>query len=483
MADPTDLTHLDATAQAALVRDGEVSASELVDAAIARAEALDGDLNSIIHPRYDDARAEAAGPLGDGPFVGVPFLLKDLDGAAAGQPLHAGTRFLRDHGYVADLDSELIARFARAGLVCIGRTNVPELGLIPSTEPEVYGPTHNPWDLSRTPGGSSGGSAAATAAGIVPMAHSGDGGGSIRIPAGHCGLVGLKPSRGRITMAPEAGEAWAGLVARLAVTRTVRDTAALLDAVTGPGVGDPYRAAPPARPYRDEVGADPGSLRIGWVAVPPDGTVEADPQVVSATEATAELLEGLGHRVEQAHPATLGDPNATSHFLVAFGAWVARELDRLGELVGTAPTAEGFEAGTWAVAETGRSVTAQQYLAALDGLHAMTRTMVSWWEVDGYDLLLTPTVPELPPVLGQFASTVESPFDGLFRATTTVAFCAPFNITGQPAISLPLHQSTEGLPIGMQFVAAPEREDVLVRLAAQLEQAAPWADRHPPCWG
>ncbi len=284
-------------------------------------------------------------------------------------------------------------------------------------------------------------------------------------------------------MGPELGEAWAGLVARLAVTRTVRDTAALLDAVAGPGVGDPYRAAPPARPYLDEFGTDPGSLRIGWVAVPPDGNVETDPQVAAATEATASLLEELGHRVEQAHPAALGEATGTDHFLVAFGAWTARELDRLGELVGAEPTADGFEAGTWAVAESGRAVTAQQYLAAIDGLHALTRRMVAWWDVDGFDLLLTPTVPELAPTLGQYGSTPESPFDGLFRATTTVAFCAPFNITGQPAISLPLHQSTEGLPIGMQFVAAPEREDVLIRLAAQLEEAAPWADRHPPLWG
>ncbi|MGI8756270.1 MAG: amidase [Acidimicrobiales bacterium] len=482
MADPTDLTYLDATAQAALVRTGDVSATELVDAAIERAEAVNGDLNAIIHPRYDQAREEAEGPLGDGPFAGVPFVLKDLDGVAAGQPLHAGTRFLRDHGYVATTDSELTTRFRRAGLICIGRTNTPELGLVPSTEPEVYGPTHNPWDLTRTPGGSSGGSATAVAAGIVPLGHAGDGGGSIRIPAAHCGLVGLKPGRGRITMGPELGEAWAGLVARLAVTRTVRDTAALLDAVAGPGVGDPYRAAAPMRPYLDEMDAEPESLRIGWVATPPDGNVTTDPQVVAATEATAEMLAALGHRVEEAHPSVLAGPASTEHFLVAFGAWTARELDRMGEMVGAEPTAEGFEAGTWAVAESGRAITAPQYLAALDGLHAFTRAMVAWWEVDGYDLLLTPTVPELPPTLGQFGSTPESPFDGLFRATTTVAFCAPFNITGQPAISLPLHQSTEGLPIGMQFVAAPEREDLLIRLAAQLEEVSPWVDRHPPIW-
>lgn len=478
----SDLAALDATAQAALVRSGEVTAAELVDAAIARAEAVNGELNAIIHPRFDEARAEAAAPLGDGPFAGVPFVLKDLDGTAAGQPLHAGTRFLKERGYVADTDSELTVRFRAAGLVVIGRTNTPELGLVTTTEPEAWGPTRNPWDPGRSTGGSSGGSAACVAAGIVPAAHAGDGGGSIRIPASECGLVGLKPSRGRSTLGPELGEAWAGLVTRLAVTRSVRDTAALLDAVAGPGVGDPYWAPPPARPYLDAVGADPGSLRVGWTAASFDGSVEVDPEVAQATEAAARLLEDLGHRVEQAAPQAFAAGNTLEFFLPAFSAWVARELDRLGELVGTEPTAEGFEAGTWAVAEAGRAVTAQQYLAALDGLHRLTRDAVAWWEVDGFDLLLTPTIPELPPTLGQFGTTVDDPLNGLFRSSIPAHFTAPFNITGQPAISLPLHQSAAGLPIGAQLVAAPAREDVLIRVAAQLEAARPWADRRPAIW-
>ncbi|MCU1358377.1 MAG: amidase, Asp-tRNAAsn/Glu-tRNAGln amidotransferase subunit [Acidimicrobiales bacterium] len=480
----SDLAALDATAQADLVRSGEVAPSELVEAAIARAEAVNGQLNAIIHPRFDEARAEAAAldPASGGPFVGVPFVLKDLDGTAAGQPLHCGTRFLKERGYVAVTDSELTARFGDASLVVIGRTNTPELGLVPTTEPEAYGPTRNPWDPTRSTGGSSGGSAASVASGIVPMGHAGDGGGSIRIPAAHCGLVGLKPSRGRITLGPELGEAWGGLVARLAVTRSVRDTAALLDAVEGPGTGDPYWAPEPERPYVEELTVEPGSLRIGWVAASPDGSFETDPQVVAATEATAELLEGLGHRVEEAHPPVLADADAiTGNFLVAYSAWVARELDRLRELVGEEPTAAGFEAGTWALAESGRAITAQQYLAAIDGLQGATRSIVSWWS-GGFDLLLTPTVPELPPTLGQFGSTAASPFDGMFRSAITCAFTAPFNITGQPAISLPLHMSTEGLPIGMQLVAAPIREDILIQVAAQLEQASPWADRRPGIW-
>jgi amidase len=478
----SDLAALDATAQAALVRSREVTPAELVQAAVDRAEQVNGQLNAIIHPRYQEAVAEAGGDLPDGPFTGVPFVLKDLDGTAAGQPLHAGTRFLKDHGYVADTDSELTVRFRNAGLVVIGRTNTPELGLVTTTEPEAYGPSRNPWDLDRSTGGSSGGSAACVAAGIVPVAHAGDGGGSIRIPAAECGLVGLKPTRGRSTLGPELGEAWAGLVTRLAVTRSVRDTAALLDAVAGPGVGDPYWAPPPARPYVDELTAEPVPLRIGWTNASFDGSIEVDPQVAAATEATANLLEQLGHQVTEASPAALAAGDTLEYFLPAYSAWVAAELDRLSELVGAPLTEDGFEAGTWAIAEAGRATSAQQYLAALDGLHRLTRATVAWWDTDGYDVLLTPTLPELPPTLGQFATTKEEPLTGLFRSAIPAHFTAPFNVTGQPGISLPLHQSEEGLPIGMQFVAAPAREDVLIRLAAQLEQAHPWADRRPLIW-
>ena len=482
MTDLSDLPDLDATDQAALVRGGEITAVELVQAAIDRAEQVNGDINAIIHPRYEKALDEAAGPLGDGPFAGVPFVLKDLDGYQAGEPFHGGTGFLRDHQYVPAADSSLTTRFRDAGLVVIGRANTPELGLVVTTEPQTYGPTRNPWNTDHSVGGSSGGSAAAAAAGIVPMAHAGDGGGSIRIPASECGLVGLKPSRGRITIGPEAGEAWGGLVARLAVTHTVRDTAALLDAVAGPGVGDPYWAAPPSATYASQVGAAPGTLRVGWVADAPDGSFQADPQVAAATEATARLLESLGHQVDQAFPAPLAEGSHVDHFLVAYSAWVARELDELSEMVGEPLDEAGFEPGTWAIAEGGRAITATQYLKAVEGLHAVTRAVVAWWEVDGFDLLLTPTIPELPPTLGQFASTPDNPLNGMFRSTPLVTFTAPFNITGQPGISLPLHQSQNGLPIGMQLVAAPGREDVLIRVAAQLEQAAPWADRRPPVW-
>src|SRR5262245_2049348 len=282
----TDVLDLDAVAQADLVRRGEVSPAELVEAAIARAEAVNPSLNAIIHERYDRARDEAAGSLPDGPFRGVPMVLKDLDGTMAGEPYHAGTRFLQRHGYVASEDTELTRRFRAAGFVVLGRTNTPELGLQPTTEPASYGPTHNPWDTARSPGGSSGGSAAAVAAGICAIGHAGDGGGSIRIAASMCGLVGVKPSRCRTTMSPGGGS-WAGAAARHVVCRPVRDAAAVLAAIEGPAPGDPYAAPRPARPYRDEVGADPGALRVAWTTAVPTEVCVTKPDVAAAVAATA----------------------------------------------------------------------------------------------------------------------------------------------------------------------------------------------------
>jgi amidase len=268
-------------------------------------------------------------------------------------------------------------------------------------------------------------------------------------------------------------------VARLAVTRSVRDTAALVDAVAGPATGDPYWAPPPARPYAEEVGADPGSLRIGWIAEAPDGGTATDPEIAAAVERVAGTLAELGHRVEQAAPPALADPEMGGHFLTCFGVWTLRELDHIGELLGTPVTEAGVEAGTWAVAEMGRAITAPQYLAGVEGLHRTSRAVMAWWQEDGWDLLLTPTLPEVPPTLGQFVAAPDNPLAGVLRSTPMVSFTAAFNITGQPAVSLPLAWSEGGVPLGMQFVAAPAREDVLVRLAAQLEEALPWAERRP----
>jgi amidase len=328
------------------------------------------------------------------------------------------------------------------------------------------------------------------AAGLVPVAHAGDGGGSIRIPSSECGLVGLKPSRGRHSLGPELGEAWGGNVARNLLARSVRDVAAALDIITGYHPGDPYTAPTPACPYLDEVGVDPGSLRIGWTTQSGDANVVTHPECARAVQATADLLESLGHRVEEAAPAVWRDEAASNeyvaHFVTAYAVWTARELDHLGELSGVPVTPETVEPMTWAVAEMGRAATAVAYHAAMDAFHAMTRRMAEFWSVDGFDLLLTPTIPEPPLELGQFASSAENPLAPLFRASAVVPFVAPFNTTGQPAISLPLHQTpahgdfSAHLPIGVQLVGAYAREDVLLRVAAQLEGAAPWAARRPP---
>lgn len=478
-----DLARLDAVAQAELVRTGEVSPLELVDAAIARVEAVNPQLNAVIHERFDKARAEAAGDLPDGPLRGVPMVVKDLDGMTEGDPFHMGTKHLRDLQYVGDHDSYLHAKFKQAGLVIIGRTNTPELGLVPTTEPEAYGPSRNPWNTEHSTGGSSGGSGAAVASLMVPLGHAGDGGGSIRIPASECGLVGLIPSRGRHSLGPEAGEAWGGLVRRLVVSRSVRDTAVALDAVEGGMPGDPYTAPPPLRPYRDEVGADPGRLRIGVQIQPGDPSIVTHPDCVAATEHAAALLAGLGHEVGPAGHELLEDVDYqaqfTGHFINAFGVWTAAELDEIGRISGVPVTADGVEAGTWATAELGRAVSGVQFQEALEFIQAFTRRMAAWW-AEGNDLLLTPTLTEPPPRLGEFGATPDNPLNGLFRSAPIVQFTAPFNATGQPAISLPLHWSDSGLPIGVQLVAAYGREDLLLRVAAQLEQAQPWSARVPP---
>ena len=478
--------NVDATEQAHLVRDGETSPAELVTAAVEAAERLNPELNAIIHPAYERALAEAADELPDGPLRGVPMVLKDLDGLEAGAPYHGGVRALANAGYVPTHSTWLVERFKQAGAVVIGRTNTPELGLIPSTEPELYGPVHNPWDTSRSAAGSSGGSAASVAAGIVPIGHAGDGGGSIRLPASLCGLVGLKPSRGRITTGPEVGEPWGGLVARLAVTRTVRDTALVLDAVGGPGPGDPVPLQMPRTPYTEEVGADPGSLRVAWTVRPPDPNVTCDPEVVATVEAVANVLAGLGHVVDAHDPAPWVDDTEvasfTGHFITAFGVWTAAELDSLGAAIGSPIGPEGCESGTWAVAEMGRAVSGTQYNAALEGLASARRGMATWWDAAGIDVLVTPTTPELPWLLGGFHDP-DNPLAGLMRSASIVPFMAPFNVSGQPAISLPLGWSASGLPIGVQIVARHGAEDVLIRLASQLEVAMPWADRHPPIFG
>lgn len=470
----------DATEQARMIRDGVASPSELVEEAIERLERLNPQLNAVIHPLLDQAREAAAGPLPDGPFKGVPFLVKDLSCYMEGAPVHVGMRVLKEAGYAADHDMLLAQKFRRAGFVILGRTNAPELGILPTTEPVAYGPTHNPWDLDRSPGGSSGGSAAAVAAGIVSAAHANDGGGSIRIPASHCGLVGLKPSRGRVSLAPDFGDVMLGLVIELAVTRSVRDAAAILDAVHGPAPGDPYAAPTPARPYVEEVGADPGRLRIGITTQPVGGQFESHGECVAAAEAAGALLEELGHHVEPSYPAAFDDPDEIATFLVRWTAGVAWNLRYWGDKLGRQLGPDDVEPCTWALAEQGKHHTAADLLHALEMAQVSTRRIASWWSEDGYDLLLTPTCAEPPSRLGEFDAPPDNPVAPLMRAIPFGTFTAGFNTTGQPAISLPLHQTADGLPIGVQLGAAYGREDLLLRVAAQIEEARPWAGRVPP---
>ncbi len=474
-----DLAWLDATAQAAMVRDGTASSRELVDAAIARIDAVNPTLNAVIHRRDDRARAEAeAAP--DGPFRGVPILVKDLDGSLAGEPLHLGNRLLRDLGATGDHDSYLFAKLRAAGCVIVGKTNTPELGLLPTTESHAYGAAHNPWDVSRSPGGSSGGSAAAVASGMVPFAHAGDGGGSIRIPASACALFGLKPTRGRVSLGPGTGEAWAGLVARHVVSRSVRDSAAALDAIAGAVPGDPYAAAPPSRPFADEVGADPGRLRIGTMtAASPGGLAPVDAACTAAADDAALLLESCGHVVEPAYPETLDDLALLVHFTTVLAASTAYDLRTLGATAGQDLGPDDVEPLTWAQAELGRAVSADAYLEAVESLRAWSRRVARWWDPDdgGFDLLLTPTMAKPPAPLGEIRG--DDADGALLAATPYAAFTVPFNVTGQPAMSVPLFWN-DGLPIGVQLVAATGREDLLLRVAAQLEAARPWVDRRPP---
>ncbi|MGI9589892.1 MAG: amidase, partial [Myxococcota bacterium] len=391
-----DLSLLDCTAQAELVRTGQVSPSELVEAAIARAERLDDSLGAIVSRQFDRARSEAAAAnLPDGPFHGVPYLLKDLGAYLDGDPCYSGMGALKKADYREQGDSVFAGRLRAAGLISLGRTNSPELGILPTTEPDAFGPSHNPWKVSHSPGGSSGGSAAAVAAGVVAAAHASDGGGSIRIPAAHCGLVGLKPTRGRNSFAPNIGERWSGCSCEGFVTRTVRDTAALLDVTSGQAPGDPYFAPPPARPFADEVGADPGRLRIGLMRVAPRGGPLHDDNLAAA-DAAGKLLESLGHHVEESYPEAMDDPVATANFVKVVGAGTARSLERYGEAIGREIGEGDVEALTWAVAGLGRSLSATDYLTTLEIMHRHGRNLAAWWD-SGFDLLLTPTTALPPP--------------------------------------------------------------------------------------
>ena len=479
MSDTSDMSDdtvwMDATAQAELVRSKEVSPAELVDAAIARMERLNPELNAIIHELYDRARDEASGELPDGPFRGVPFLLKDLGAELAGTPFNEGMAFSGD--YHSTVTQTLTQRYIDAGFVICGKTNAPELGILPTTEPVRFGPSRNPWNTGHSTGGSSGGSAAAVASGMVPVAHANDGGGSIRIPASCCGLVGLKPTRGRNSVAPQYGDMMGGLVVEHVVSRSVRDSAAILDATAGPVPGDPYWAPPRRGPsFAAAAAAAPTGLRVAVMTTSPTGS-DVDAECVAAVEATAALCESLGHNVEEAALDVDGDAFVT-HFVNQWACSNAWAVEDWEARVGRTAQQGDLEPLSWALVELGRAINGGQYLKSVQELQRISRGIAEYFE--GIDVLLTPTLAELPAPLGTFDSPEGEPLTGLLRAAAYVPFTPPFNVTGQPGISLPLHWSASGLPIGVQFVGRFGDEETLLSLAGQLEQAAPWAARRPP---
>lgn len=466
---------LDGLGLARLVRQGEVTAGELLEAALARIEQHNPQLNAVVTPLYDAARAEIARGLPPGPFQGVPFLVKELVASVAGTATTASSRLYANQMPAAD--SEIVARFRRAGLVIAGKTNSPEFGLSPATESRLYGITRNPWRLDLSPGGSSGGAAAAVASGMVPLAHATDGGGSIRIPASCCGLFGLKPTRARITAGPEGGEGLNGLASQHVVSRSVRDSAALLDAIAGPMPGDPYMAVPPERPYLEEVGRAPGRLRVAYAKAAPTG-VPLEPACVAAVEDAARLCEQLGHHVEEASPDF--DAQAVERgFQMIFAANTMANIARA--TAGAMPERKLVEPLTYALAELGRTFSAAEYILNLQSMHRQSRRIAGFF--NRFDIWLTPTLAQTPRAIGHFDIESDDVQAWLAKLAAYLPFTYPFNITGQPAASVPLYWTAGGLPIGCQFVARYGEEGLLLRLCAQLEQARPWFDRRPPISG
>ncbi len=487
-----DYTACDATELSARITRGELKPSELLEEAIAAIERVNPRLNAVVHRMYDQARDLVKGQLPDGPFRGVPMVVKDFDGFVEGVPFTAGCRLL--DGYVPNHDSEAIARLRRAGFLLIAKTNCPELALLGTTEPTWRGATLNPYDLGRSTGGSSGGSAALVAARAIPIGHGGDGGGSLRIPASHCGLVALKASRGRIPVGPDSGEIWGGYTQWGILSRSVRDTAALVDVMAGPMPGDPYATPPLPGPLAAEVGRDPGKLRIGFHA----GTLygrEVDPQHADATRQVAAQLEKLGHHVEAAKPAIDTDALVLS-YLTQVAVGIADEIEVFAQWTGRRPKPELFEDETWLMKQIGNMTSALELTRAREAAQAAGRAMGAFHE--RFDLFICPTTAYPPirigelklnlaersglallralPLSAALRKVMEVVGGGILERTPNTQL---FNQTGQPAISLPLAQATDGMPIGIQFAAPLGREDLLIRVAAQLEAAHPWIDRKP----
>jgi len=461
----------DATQLAALIAKREVSAKTVLEVAIARAEAINPLINAIVHQAYAQAHQAIAAGLPSGPLTGVPYLIKDLGCFQQGQPVSFGSKLYAD--FVADHDSAYISRCKRAGLVLMGRSASPEFGLSPNTEPRLYGACKNPWNLAYSAGGSSGGAAAAVSAGILPMAHATDGGGSIRIPAAHCGLVGLKPSRARISLAPDAGEGWGGMSVMHAVTRSVRDCALLLDATAGYEPGDPY-TAPAAASFAAALARPPRRLRIAMMLKDHRGANLA-PDCLAAVEGAAKLCQDLGHIVEEADPGIDLVALRKQNSSIA-AANVARALGLRWAALGRQPDAGDVEAATWAAFNTGRKLTAVEYVAAIAATHAAGRKLASF--LSGYDVILSTVVAGPPPRLGYFDMDGDVPTFAE-RVSQYLSVTPVHNATGTPAISLPLYWTQDGLPVGVHFAGRYGEDGTLLQLAAQLEAAQPWFDRVP----
>ena len=483
-----ELLGCDAIALGELIRKGEISPVELLDITIERIEELNLKLNAVIHKLYDQARETArnrsseirAGKAGDAVFCGVPFLLKDLLAEYKGAPFVEGSRAVT--GYVSKLDSELVRRQKASGLVIVGKTNTPEFGAMPTTEPALYGPTVNPWDPTLMPGGSSGGSAASVVTGIVPMAHGNDGGGSIRTPASCCGIFGLKPTRGRNPLGPLFGDIGSGIVQEHALTRSVRDSAALLDATSGPDIGDPYYAPQKERPFLAEVGAEVGHLKIGFLSSVPEGwhvKTDLHPDCADAVKDAALLCNSLGHEVEEIAPDELSHPGISEAFRCVFNSYIGQAVAYWERELGKQIREDELEPLTWAGYQAALKRTGSDYVVTVEEIQRFSRKVAHWYHDGGYDLLLSPTMQIPPTELGALRWPSEDPDRWQILIRSIGAFTRIQNMTGQPAMSVPLFWNRDGIPIGVQFAARFGEEATLFRLAAQLEQERPWASRKP----
>jgi len=468
----TELLYRPATELARLVRSGELTSRELTEAVMGRIDALQPELNAFVHVDHDGAlaAADAVGPGDSRPFAGVPIAVKDT-APVAGMPYRLGSDIFGD--FVPPHDAFVVRRLRDAGFVIVGKTSLPEFGILPVTEPRRFGPTRNPWDTERTPGGSSGGAAAATAAGMVPLAHGSDGGGSIRIPAACCGLVGLKPSRGRISRGPEQGDDF--LVQDGVLTRTVAETAALLDVLAGYETGDASWAPPPAEPFAAAAAREPGRLRIG---VTTTAAIDAplDPLCERAVRDAAELLESLGHDVEEVE-APWAQGGLLEVFTLVFGTPISMGLFFGSQVTGREPSEELVEPLSWTIWNGIRERSALDYLLARTQLGAFSRAIVALW--NDYDVVMTPALAQRPVRIGEIDACSAEPWEDFRRSGQFTPYTAIFNVTGQPAISVPLFQGDDGLPLAVQLAGKPAGEGELLAVAAQLEAARPWAERRP----